>query len=145
MLKLFSHFSKKKKAKSDAEHKARIGRLGEDIAEEFFISKGYSVIARNIHLSHLEVDLIAEDAEYLVFVEVKTRTCAYPGSSHYGRPAAAVNAKKRERIASAAEEYLRQHPTTKQPRIDVVEVYISQDEGTLPKVLHIRNAFGAKG
>lgn len=143
MIKLFNRL-RSNKAKSDAEHKAKIGRLGEDIAEEFFISKGYSVIARNLHVSHLEVDLIVEDSEFLVFVEVKARTCAYPGSSRYGRPAAAVDSKKRTRIVSAAEEYLRLHPTDKQPRIDVLEVYFNRDNpDAIPKVLQIRNAFGA--
>lgn len=146
MIKMTSLFRRKDVNSEAALHKAEIGRLGEDVAEEFFLSKGYSVIARNLHLSHLEVDLIVEDSEFLVFVEVKARTCAYPGSSRYGRPAAAVNAKKRARIAAAAEEYLRLHPTEKQPRIDVLEVYVNRDNpDAIPKVLHIRNAFGAGG
>jgi len=144
MIKLFSRFHEQSTDKKKAERKAKIGRLGEDVAAEFFVSKGYSVVARNLHISHLEIDLIIEDASFLVFAEVKTRTAQYKGASRYGRPASAVNAKKRARIAAAAEDYLRQHPTDKQPRIDVVEVYVG-DAGTLPKVLHIRNAFGAHG
>ena len=146
MLKLTSLFQRKKNNTDAASHKAEVGRLGEDVAEEFFISKGYSVVARNLHVSHNEIDLIVENSEFLVFVEVKARTCAYPGSSRYGRPASAVDAKKRARIASAAEEYLRLHPTHKQPRIDVLEVYVNKDNANaIPKVLHIRNAFGANG
>ncbi|MBQ9162005.1 MAG: YraN family protein [Clostridia bacterium] len=144
MIKLFSRFCKKSAEKEKAEHKAKIGRLGEDVAAEFFVSKGYSVVARNLHISHLEIDLIVEDTSFLVFVEVKARTAQYNGASRYGRPASAVDSKKRARIAAAAEEYLRQNPTDKQPRIDVLEVYVGKD-GTLPKVLHIRNAFGAQG
>lgn len=144
MFKLSSLFSSKKASKLAAKQKAAIGKLGEDIAEEFFVSKGYTVLARNKHISHREIDLIVEDKDFLVFVEVKARTSAYPGSSRYGRPSAAVNSQKQAYISSAAEDYLRQNPTEKQPRIDVLEVYISKDEKTLPKVLHIRNAFGAQ-
>lgn len=123
-----------------------VGLIGEDAAAEFFEAQGFSVVARNIHLSHLEIDLILENEEFLVFVEVKTRSCLYPGSSSFGRPATAVDKRKRLNIASAAAEYLRRNPTEKQPRIDVIEVYLSR--GDCPSVLkieHIRNAFGARG
>lgn len=122
------------------------GRFGEEAAAQFFLNNGYDIIAQNIHISHLEIDLIAENSEFLVFVEVKTRSCLYPGSSLYGRPAAAVDQKKRQNIVSAASQYLRQHPSSKQPRIDVVEVYIdSLEPQKILKIEHIRNAFGARG
>ena len=123
-----------------------VGQIGENAAAEFFENQGFSVVARNIHLSHLEIDLIVENEDFFVFVEVKTRSCIYPGSSSFGRPATAVDKKKRLNIATAASEYLRRNPTNKQPRIDVIEVYLSRgDSPSGLKLDHIRNAFGARG
>jgi Holliday junction resolvase-like predicted endonuclease len=44
------------------------------------------------------------------------------------RPAAAVNREKQRLLINAARSYLRCHPTAKQPRFDVVEVYASKKE-----------------
>ena len=123
------------------------GRLGENAAAEHLIQNGYRVVAQNVHVSHDEIDLIVEDDEYLVFVEVKTRTQDYGVRSKYGRPADAVNRTKKSRTVRAAQGYLRTHPTCKQPRIDVVEVYISKvvgQEPTVERVVWFRNAVWAR-
>lgn len=127
--------------------KLLIGRLGEDAAARRYESEGYHVVARNVHMSHNELDLIVEDETHLVFVEVKTRHGAYGARSRYGRPADAVDKSKRARTVLAAEAYLRAHPTEKQPRIDVVEVYLRRlSDGTdiVHRVMVFRNAFGAR-
>ena len=125
------------------------GKLGEDIAVNFLRQNGYTVKDRNIHLSHNELDIIAEDENYIVFIEVKTRTYKNDeGTSDYGTPAMAVDRKKRTDTVKASRAYLAKHRTKKQPRIDVIEVYLKQSENespTLIKVNHIRNAFGASG
>ena len=125
----------------------RLGRLGEDAVMLRYADMGFTVEARNLHMSHNEIDLILKNDTHLVFVEVKTRH-AVPGiRSRYGRPADAVNKAKRTRTVEAAQAYLREHPTSLQPRIDVAEVYVSRradgsDEVT--EVLIFRNAFGAR-
>lgn len=125
------------------------GRLGEDIAVNFLRENGYTVKDRNIHLSHNELDIVAEDENYMVFIEVKTRTYkGDDGSSDYGTPAMAVDLKKRTDTVKASRAYLSKHRTKKQPRIDVIEVYLNQSDNgspTLIKINHIRNAFGANG
>lgn len=125
----------------------RNGRMGEDAAVALYESRGYTVLARNVREAHNEIDFVAEDDTSLVFVEVKTRT-ARPGSpSRYGRPARAVDSGKRQRTVLAAEAYLREHPTGKQPRIDVVEVYLSHTadgEAQVTDIITFRNAFGAR-
>ncbi len=119
-----------------------IGRLGETLAAEYLKGKGYDIIARNVRIGHLELDLICENETHLLFVEVKTGTDVK--NPKYGRPAAAVNAKKKQNLISAAEAYLRMHPTEKQPRIDVIELYLNRKGAfaTLsPKgIKHIENA-----
>ena len=105
----------------------RIGRIGEDAVTARYADMGFSVVARNMHISHNEIDLILQNDTHLVFVEVKTRHASPNTPSRYGRPAAAIDKGKRERMRKAAEDYLRQHPTALQPRIDVAEVYLRKD------------------
>lgn len=127
-----------------------IGKIGEQLAADFLLKDGYSIVAQNVHLSKNEIDIIAEDRDFIVFVEVKTRTCLYPESGEYGIPSRAVDVGKRKNTVKAARDYLFEHYTQKQPRIDVIEVYLlEQKEPTLTptpiKINHIRNAFDARG
>ena len=107
-------------------HRQRIGRIGEDAVAERYDEMGFTVVARNLHLSHNEIDLILQSETHLVFVEVKTRHTDPNTPSRFGRPAAAINKEKRARMRKAAEDYLREHPTHLQPRIDVAEVYMTK-------------------
>ena len=107
-------------------HRQRIGRIGEDAVTKRYAEMGFSVVARNLHLSHNEIDLILQNETHLVFVEVKTRHTDPKTPSRFGRPAAAINKEKRARMRKAAEDYLREHPTHLQPRIDVAEVYMTK-------------------
>jgi putative endonuclease len=120
-----------------------IGAAGENLAAEYLKNKGFSIVERNFRTRHLEIDLICENETHLLFVEVKTRTDT-GAISKYGRPAAAVDTKKRQHLLDAATDYLRAKPTLKKPRIDVLEVYLNR-KGTLmtlsPKgIKHIENA-----
>lgn len=129
--------------------KAFVGMTGEDVAAKFLEQNGYTVIERNYRYGHEEIDIIAADEQFLVFVEVKTRSCHIPEAMAYGRPAAAVSATKQRHIVSAARAYLRSHPHfPHQPRLDVIEVYLKKTvAGAPPQLLdihHIRNAFMAR-
>ncbi len=131
--------------------KQLIGRLGEDLAADHLISEGYTIVDRNVHRGKNEIDIIAQDEDFFVFVEVKTRTCLYPESNAFGIPARAVDATKRKNTVTAARSYISTHYLNgKQPRIDVIEVYLLEQKdaqiNTKPiKINHIRNAFDARG
>ena len=131
--------------------KQLIGRLGEDLAADHLISEGYTIVDRNVHRGKNEIDIIAENNDFFVFVEVKTRTCLYPESNAFGIPARAVDATKRKNTVTAARSYISTHYLNgKQPRIDVIEVYLLEQKdaqiNTKPiKINHIRNAFDARG
>ncbi len=130
--------------------KQMIGKLGEELAADFLRNEGYTIVTQNVHLGKQEIDIIAEDNDFFVFVEVKTRTCLYPESDVFGIPARAVDASKRKNTVMAARNYLHANYTEKQPRIDVIEVYLlEQKDGLLNpkpiKINHIRNAFDARG
>ena len=129
-------------------HRSLLGRRGEELAAGYLEREGYTLVARNVHVSHDEIDIIAEDEKYIVFVEVKARAQTV-SNMRYGRPAAAVNNDKKQKLLRAAEEYLRREKPGKQPRIDVIEVYFpAVREGTaldletlMPlRVKHLRNA-----
>ena len=130
--------------------KQTLGRYGEDIAADYLEKNGYRIIRRNLRLGKNELDIICEDDNFIVFVEVKTRSCLYPESSEFGIPSCAVDEGKRKNTVKAAKDYLAQNFGGKQPRIDVIEVYVydKKSEFKTPNVLkvnHIRNAFDARG
>ncbi len=122
-----------------------VGRMGEASAASYLCGKGFRILGRNVHSGHLETDIIAVNSQYIIFAEVKTRR-AFPVPSHpFGRPAAAVTLEKQERLIAAAADYLQKHRESLvglQPRIDVIEVYISPYTEEY-KVLHIEHLPGA--
>ena len=136
--------------KTTENQKQRVGKFGEKKAVQFIRKNGYTILETNWRHAHQEIDVIAKDAEYLVFFEVKTRSCLSPDDLPFGRPARAVNAEKQKNLIFGARAYLREHPELAlQPRMDVIEVYVRPSRGMLcaPTVLrihHIRNAFGAR-
>jgi putative endonuclease len=125
----------------------RVGRIGEDAVAMRYAEMGFAVVARNLHVSRNEIDLILQNETHLVFVEVKTRHTAPHTPSRFGRPAAAIDKGKRERMRNAAEDYLREHPTQTQPRIDVSEVYLRKKPDGTDEVIAVKlypNAFAGR-
>lgn len=104
-----------------------IGRFCESAVADYLTARGFTVVERGFTVKGGEIDLIAEDAATLLFVEVKGRT---EGDQirRFGRPAAAVNAAKREHLLYAAKEYIRRTGNCKKPRLDVAEVYMTPVE-----------------
>ena len=125
----------------------QVGNHGESIACDHLRKKGFRILERNVQVSHNEIDIIAEDDRYIVFVEVKTRTVTDPNKSRFGSAGRAVNLKKRTDTVKAARAYLRSYRGDKQPRIDVIEVYLSPSllSSKVTEIKHIENAFDASG
>lgn len=123
----------------------KLGRFGEKIAARFLKKNGYKILETNKHQSHNEIDIIASNKDFLLFVEVKTRSVASDLYSAYGSPASAVDKRKQARTVQAAKSYLLANDTiNKQPRMDVIEVYLDKSTGKVLKIHHIPNAFGAR-
>jgi putative endonuclease len=115
-----------------------LGRKGEDIAVKALSGRGYSIVATNYRCRLGEIDIIARDGAFLVFVEVKTRT-----SSFFGTAAAAVTPKKQLQISRAAQWYLTANQLlAMDARFDVVEINRTGDGGF--SVNHIIDAFEMK-
>ncbi|HEV2582738.1 MAG TPA: YraN family protein, partial [Ktedonobacteraceae bacterium] len=98
------------------------GRLGERLAAEALRERGYRILQQNFRCRYGEIDLVAEDALDLVFVEVKTRK-----GSLYGLPEEAVTRGKRRKLVQVASYYLDFHAIPERSwRIDVVAVQFSK-------------------
>mgnify|MGYP004643288841 CR=1 FL=1 len=114
-----------------------LGRWGEAAVAEDLRRRGFRVVSSGYHCRFGEIDLIAEDGTYLVFVEVKLRR-----NAAFGPACAAVDARKQAKLRITAEDYLARHPTALQPRFDVAEVYAPQGTDTKrPDIRYIENAF----
>lgn len=113
----------------------KIGAAHEKEAAAFLKQKGYEIIQMNYRCRMGEIDLIAKDGEYLVFVEVK-----YRKDEQSGNPFEAVHYKKQRMISKVAAYYLMRHGfSTEQPcRFDVVGIVGSE-------VTLIKNAFEYRG
>ncbi len=62
-------------------NKTELGTWGEAIAAEALRSRGFTVVEQNYRSRYGEIDIIAENREYLVFAEVKLRKSAYFGAA----------------------------------------------------------------
>ncbi|MBQ9746571.1 MAG: YraN family protein [Clostridia bacterium] len=119
--------------------KSETGKRGEEIACRYMEAQGFRILHRNLRMGHVETDIICENGEYILFVEVKTRR-ATGAVTRYGSARDAVDVRKRENLVACAKEYLRAHKTEKKPRIDVIEVYLSREEGA--QITWIKNILG---
>lgn len=120
-----------------------IGQFGEDEAVRLLVEKGYEILGRNVICNGNEIDIVARDMKYVVFVEVKTRT-VFHGLSRFGSAASAVDNNKKAKIYAAAKSYLKENPQRRVPRYDVIEVYVEKNEQSikLQRINHIPKAFG---
>ena len=129
-------------AESSAKSNRSLGRAGESIACDFLVKNGFQIVKRNYTVRGGEIDIIAENEKYIIFVEVKTRTAGH-SVEKYGRGAAAVNSTKKEHFLFAVKSYMRAFPSEKKPRIDVIEITLENFEGCVAtKISHYPNAFG---
>ncbi len=115
--------------------RVNIGQWGEDVACRYLSRKKYRIIEKNYRLKTGEIDIIAQKDEYIVFIEVKTRS-----SNQYGRPSQAVSDFKKKRIVKTALQFICEKKMLNQSiRFDIVEIdYATFNEY---QVNHIENAF----
>lgn len=106
------------------------GTRGEAAAARFLENLGYTILHRNLRLSHLEIDLVCRDGDCLVFVEVKNS----PAGS-FGHPATWIGPDKQARLRRAAEAYLERFPS---PGLDIRFDVITITKGAIE---HFSNAF----
>lgn len=114
-----------------------VGRAGEEAAAAYLAGLGYRILERNLRFRSGELDLVAEEGGFLVFVEVKTRR-----GTGFGTAAEAVTAEKRRRLVKLASLYLARRGGAPPPcRFDVVTV--EAQPGGEWRCQVIQGAFGA--
>lgn len=108
-----------------------IGTEYEKKAAEYLMAEGYEILKMNYRVRAGEIDIVAKQGKYLVFVEVK-----YRSNIHKGMPQEAVDIRKQRQISRVALYYLNQYkyPVDIPVRFDVITVY----DGSIK---HIENAF----
>lgn len=111
--------------------KIETGAVGENLAAKFFTEKGFTVVARNFRFRKAEIDLIVQRENWLVFVEVKTRS-----SEAWGYPESFVGDLQRRLIYSAAEEFIFRNDWQGHIRFDIVAV----KPGVPPEIVHFEDA-----
>ncbi len=90
-----------------AGHRQRLGARGEQVVAEWYVARGYRVVARNWRCREGEIDLVVWSRRRdLVFCEVKTRS-----STRFGVPAEAVTPAKQQRLRVLATRFLADHDT----------------------------------
>ena len=114
-----------------------LGAWGESCAAEYLKKKRYKILATGYRCRFGEIDIIACNKKYLVFVEVKLRK-----SDAFAQAREFVDVHKQDRLRTTASLYLDQNPTHLQPRFDVIELYAPMGESTkTPMINHIEDAF----
>ena len=114
-----------------------LGRWGEAQVADYLRGRGYQLLAAGWRCRFGEVDLVAADARYLCFVEVKLRK-----NDSFAPARAFVDRRKQGKLRMTAEAYLAQYPTELQPRFDVAEVYAPEGiETREPRICYIEDAF----
>ena len=110
-----------------------LGNRGEDAATNFLAKKAYKIKARNWRFGKLEIDIIAEHNNYIVFIEVKSRSGTY-----FEQPFQAVTKKKQKFIIKAANAYIEDFEVDLEARFDIISIV---EENGKFIIDHIEDAF----
>jgi putative endonuclease len=113
-----------------------LGESGERVAALFLQARGYTILARNFRTRTGEIDVIAQDADGLAFVEVRTRR-----GTALGAPEESLTPRKRRKLLAVAQQYLAAHPQYGDCawRIDFVAIQLDRT-GRVERVEVIKSA-----
>ncbi|MFM2265853.1 MAG: hypothetical protein RLZ77_1273 [Bacteroidota bacterium] len=115
-----------------------LGKLGEELAVELLLQKGYSILHTNWTFQKAEVDILAQLGSTLAVVEVKTRS-----SVHFGDPQDFVTPKKIQLLVKAVSAYVEQENLDVEVRFDIIAITLpkSNNRHEKPSLEHLENAF----
>lgn len=117
--------------------RAALGAEGERRAAALLAQRGWRILARNARAGGVEIDLVAERAGVVAFVEVKTRR-----SLSFGAPELAVDPRKQARLVRGAAAWLHEHPARRRrARFDVIACEVGADGRW--RLRHLEGAFDA--
>jgi putative endonuclease len=111
----------------------KLGHKGEDLATDHLKKSGFTIRHRNWKHGKREIDIIAENKDFIVFIEVKTRT-----ENYQIHPVTAITPEKQRSIIYAADGYIQKYNINKESRFDVITIINRVDSHTIE---HIEDAF----
>ena len=115
-----------------AEHN-ELGKLGEQLATDYLIKKGYEIVVRNYVFQKAEIDIIAKNNNCMICVEVKTRN-----SDFFGDPQDFVTPSKIKLLVKAMDAFISENDIDLETRFDIVAVLKNK---TTEQLTHLENAF----
>lgn len=110
-----------------------LGKKGEQLAIDYLVEKGYTILDKNWRFQKAEIDIIAQKENTLAVVEVKTRS-----SDYFGNPQDFVNPKKIQLSVSAINEYVISKDLNVDVRFDIIAIIKTNKE---TKIEHLEDAF----
>ena len=110
-----------------------LGKKGEQLAIDFLIDKGYTIVERNYRFDKAEIDIIAKQLDTLAIIEVKTRS-----TTHFGNPEDFVKPAQIKRLVKAVNEYVTENDLNVDVRFDIIAIL---KEGNGFNIQHLENAF----
>jgi putative endonuclease len=117
-----------------------IGAWGEALAAKALIERGYVIRDRNWRHGRGELDIVAERAGAIVFVEVRTRR-----SDAFGKPDESITAHKRATLIATAQAYLQVHALDEAAwQIDAIVVELDA-RNAVSRLEHIEHAIAMPG
>ena len=100
-----------------------LGKFGEELAADCLLQKGYKILETNWRFQKAEVDIIASKEDWLIAVEVKTRS-----TNEFGDPQDFVNKKKIKLLVQAIDEYVNRHQLEAEVRFDIVAITVNEKQ-----------------
>jgi putative endonuclease len=117
--------------------RSETGALGERIACDFLGENGYEILENNYRCPEGEIDIVARQADTLVFVEVRTKK-----SRLFGSPEESITPAKMEKLRTLAQYYRQKHENLPTDwRIDVVAIEMEKS-CRITRIEIIENAIG---
>ncbi|MFA5127022.1 MAG: YraN family protein [Patescibacteria group bacterium] len=107
-------------------NKQIIGRLGEQLAEKYYQTLGFKLIAKNFYTRYGELDLVFKKRRRILLVEVKTRT-----NQNFGWPEEVINPAKIERMLRAYAILRNQLALDPDPEIEICAIVIKGRQAAL--------------
>jgi len=112
-----------------------VAKLGEELARRLLKKRGYRICETNFRCRVGEIDIVAQQKDYVVFIEVRTKS-----SSEFGTPEESITQRKKEKLVALALAYINAHQNLPPHwRIDVVAIELDQ-KGKAERIELIQNA-----
>lgn len=110
-----------------------LGKQGEEIATTYLLKQGYIILDTNWRAGRNEIDIIARDKDFLVIIEVKSRS-----NSKFTEPEESVTRDKQQALIRAANAYIFRNNIMLETRFDIISIIHNKNE-TL--INHLKDAF----